>query len=386
MGLSSTGIAAARALGRRGVDVIGVSSDDNPPAAHSRLFRYRRGPLYWDWEGARTFYRELGDELGQRAVVLPTGDPNVLFLSAFREELEERFRFLIPPAQSLEQIASKRAFAGLARDLGLPLPRTVIPHDRAELEGLARTLRFPCVLKPEYNTLWRSPAAQAAGLAQTKAVPAGDLQALLAEYDRLAPIDDRLVVQEMVQGPDENHFEYHAMIDADGKLRAEFAGRKVRLAPPHYGMGSYVESVDIREVQQVGRLIFDRLGYRGMGHLDLKRDERDGELYLFELNPRFSVWTGLAIACGVDFPYYYYLSCIGEDYDVTNSYPAGKRWLDFSADLKSMRTYSREGSWTRPRWVWSLARASVWALFAPDDPGPSWVSFRRWLRHNVLKA
>jgi predicted ATP-grasp superfamily ATP-dependent carboligase len=386
MGLTPTGIALARALGRRGVEVIGVSSDDNPPAAHSRLFCYRRGPRTRDKDESRAFYLALGDELGRRPVVLPTGDPNVLFLSAFREELAQRFRFLIPAAHELEQIASKRSFAGLARDLDLPLPRTEIPHDRAELERLAPSLRFPCVLKPEYTTLWRSPAARAAGLAETKAVPATDLEALLMEYDRLAPIDDRLIVQEMVRGPDENHFEYHAMIGPDGTLRAEFAGRKLRLAPPHYGMGSYVESVDIREVQQVGRLIFDRLGYRGMGHLDLKRDERDGELYLFELNPRFSVWTGLAIACGIDFPYYYYLSCIGENYDFTNSYPAGKRWLDFSSDKKSMRTYSQEGTWTRPRWVWSLARASVWALFAPDDPGPSWVSFRRWLRHDVLKA
>jgi D-aspartate ligase len=385
MGLTSTGIAAARALGRRGVDVVGVSSDDNPPSAHSRLFRYRRGPLVQDREESLAFYRELGAELGGRAVVLPTGDSNVLFLSAFREELEQWFQFLIPSSQRLEQIASKRAFASLARELGLPLPRTLVPGDRAELEGLAPTLRFPCVIKPEFTHLWRSREAEAAGLGQTKAVPAEDLPALLTAYDQLASIDVRVIVQEMVPGPDENHFEYDAMIDGDGELRAEFAGRKLRLAPPRFGAGCYVESVEVREVQQVGRLILERLGYRGMGHLDLKRDDRDGELYLFELNPRLSMWTGLPIACGVDFPYYYYLSCLGQDYDVPASYPIGKRWTDFSADLESMRTYSRDGTWSRPRWVWSLARTSSWALFAPDDLGPSWVSFRRWLRHDVAK-
>ena len=105
------------------------------------------------------------------------------------------------------------------------------------------------MIKPEYTELWRSPAAREAGLASAKAIPVADRRSLLETYDRLAPIDNRLLVQEMVQGPDENHFEYHVLIDPDGTLRAEFAGRKLRLAPPHYGMGTYAESVDVREVR-----------------------------------------------------------------------------------------------------------------------------------------
>jgi D-aspartate ligase len=384
MGLSATGIALARSLGRAGIDVVGVSSDDNPPSAHSRLFRYRRGPSLRRTEEALAFYKELADELGERPVLLPTGDPAVLFLSSFRHELEQGFRFFIPPAHELERITSKRAFAQLALELELPLPRTILPNDRIELESLADGLRFPCVVKPEYTELWRSPAARAAGLATAKALPLADREELLETYDRLAAVNNRLLVQETVQGPDENHFEYHALIDPNGRLRAEFAGRKLRLAPPHYGMGTYVESVDIREVKEVGWFVFSRLGYCGMGHLDLKRDERNGELFLFELNPRFSVWTGLDIACGIDFAYYYYLTCIGEDYEAPTSYAIGKRWLNLETDRVSMRTYSQDGTWSRPRWLLSLARASVWALFAFDDPMPSWVSFRRWVRHRVL--
>ena len=167
-------------------------------------------------------------------------------------------------------------------------------------------------------------------------------------------------------------------------MRAEFAGRKLRLAPPHYGMGTYAESIDARDVLDTGRLVFERLGYRGMGHVDLKRDTRDGKLYLFELNPRFSVWTGLDIACGIDFPYYYYLTCIGEEYVAPRLYAIGRRWLNFETDRKGIKTYVRDRTWTRTRWLASLPRATVWALFAVDDPIPSWVSFRRWIRHSIV--
>ncbi|MDX6414061.1 MAG: hypothetical protein QOH23_1471, partial [Gaiellaceae bacterium] len=44
MGLTAPGIALARSLGRAGVNVIGVSSAEAPPAAYSRLFSFRTGP------------------------------------------------------------------------------------------------------------------------------------------------------------------------------------------------------------------------------------------------------------------------------------------------------------------------------------------------------
>ena len=384
MGLSATGIALARSLGRKGIRVVGVSSDTNPPSSHSRLFEFRRGPLLRDADFALDFYRELGAELGNRPVILPTGDPAVLFLSSFREELEPSFRLFVPPREEVERVASKRDFAQLAVEKGLPMPRTILPNDRLELEDLAKVIRFPCVVKPEYTHLWRTPEARQAGLATAKALPVADRKTLMEIYDTLAPIDPRLVVQELVEGPDESHYEYHVLIDLEGNLRAEFAGRKLRLAPPHFGMGTYAESVALEEVGGIGRSIFDRVGYRGMGHVDLKRDGRDGRLYLFELNPRFSVWTGLDIACGIDFPYYYYLTCIGEGYEAPSSYPIGKRWLNFETDRVSLRTYIREGTLSRRRWLMSLVRATVWSLFALDDPMPSWVSFRRWVRHHVL--
>lgn len=386
MGLTAPGLALARSLGRAGVDVIGVSTAEDPPAAHSRLFGFRRAPSIGDPARLLGFYLALADELRRPIVLLPTGDQSVRFISAHRQELDPHFRYLLPTAEELDRITSKRRFSQLATEAGLPLPRTVLPAGREELEKVSQTLRFPCIVKPEFTDLWRTHAAREAGLGKTKAVPAADALELLARYEELALVDSALVVQEMVVGPDENHLDYHALVDQTGQLLAEFAGRKLRLTPPHFGAGSYVESIDAREVATEGRLVLERLGFRGMANMNFKRDERDGRLFLLELNPRFSNWTGLDISCGVDFAYLYFMACAGEGCEAPAPYRLGKRWVDFTADRESMKVYAHEGLWTWPAWAWSLARASVWALFAPDDPRPSWVSFRRWLRHDVLKA
>ena len=190
-------------------------------------------------------------------------------------------------------------------------------------------------------------------------------------------MDPRLIVQKSVIGPDENHLEYHGFIDSEGGVRGEFVGRKLRLAPAHYGSGTYVESVHAEDARQLGRAVLQSLGYRGMAHLDLKRDDRDGRLYLFEINPRFSIWTALDVACGVNLPFYYFQASLGQPFEVPTSYPAGRRWLNPAPDLGAMREYVRDGTWSRQRWLASILRSSVNAVFARDDPsrhGRSWRS------------
>lgn len=379
MGLTAPGVALARALGRAGVPVLGVSSATDPPAAHSRLFTFRHGPSNRDPDALLAFYLELGRELGE-AVLFPTGDLNALFISEHEAELAPYFRHLLPPPAELARITSKRDFPELAAELGLPLPRTLAPSSREELEANLASLRFPCVIKPEFTHLWRSEKAREAGLRSTKAISFADADELLASYDELARVDDRLLVQEQIVGPDENHIDYVALVDAHGRFRGQFAGRKLRTYPPHYGMGCYVESIRLDEVGELGRSILERLGYRGLAWVQLKRDDRDGRYYLYEINTRFGIWIGLGIAAGVDFAYAYYKAALDEPYDAAATYAVGKRWLNFADDRRSLGVYLVDGTWTRRRWLASLTRASAWALLSLDDPLPAWLNFLRWLR------
>ena len=233
-----------------------------------------------------------------------------------------------------------------------------------------RRLRFPCVIKPESADLWRTDKARVCNIFGEKALPIWNSSELGWWYDRLIRVDPRMVVQEMVPGPDANHLEFPTIVDPDGEIRTEFVARKLRLAPAHFGMGCYVESIRSDEVVKTGCRILRTLDYRGLAMVQFKRDERDGKLYLLEINPRFTVWTSLPVACGVDLPYYYYQASLGESYSVPTSHAIGKMWWDPVSDVFAMRTYISDGTWTWWRWITTVLRRSTNAYFTWDDPMP----------------
>ena len=382
MGLSETGLSVARALGRRGIKVIGVHEGKRPPGSYSRFLTFVREPQTGSEKDRLNFFINLGKNFKSRVVILPTFDENVMFLSRNRDVLEENFLFFLPSHNLLETLTSKAKLIKLAEEMKISLPPSIRINNRSELKKITSTF-FPCVLKPEDQTLWLTKEASKMGIRGLKAIPAMNKSELGMQYDRVREIDDRVIVQKMIVGPDHNHIDYHALIDFDDRIIGEFIGKKLRLTPPHFGMGCYVESVNSDKVMNEGRRILRLLNYKGMANINFKIDERDGRLYFLELNPRFSFWTGLDVACGVDFPNYYYKVCLGEKICPKQDYLIGKKWLNFSRDIRSLRTLLEDGSLTRLQWIKSVINADVGAIFAFDDPLPTIIRPYLFLKSQI---
>jgi len=62
MGLTVTGLSVGRALGRRGIEVIGIHSGTYPHAARSRYIRFAGGPESNDADIALHFFLIWGDD------------------------------------------------------------------------------------------------------------------------------------------------------------------------------------------------------------------------------------------------------------------------------------------------------------------------------------
>jgi predicted ATP-grasp superfamily ATP-dependent carboligase len=374
LGLTEAGLGVARSLHRRGIRVFGLhSSGERPPAASSRHLEFVPGWEIQDPDAALEFLRKLLPRAGRGSVLFPTGDQNLLFVHRQRHRLAEDFRFYVWDSPLLEEMSSKRGLVGLSERLGLPVPRTIVPESIDDLKAGLKSLRFPCIVKPEYTHLWGTRTASELGLMGVKALPVGTPDELLAVYEKLHAAACPVIVQEMILGPDENHLDYKALVGEDGTILAEFTARKLRVWPAHYGMSCLAESILAPDVVEIGRLVLERLRYRGMAAVQFKRDSRDGRLYFLELNPRVAVWVSLAMACGIDFPYYIYQLSLGRPFQRPDGFKVGRRWWNPSRDVVSMRTYLRDGTWTYRRWFTSIARPHTNPYFAADDMMPGFA-------------
>jgi D-aspartate ligase len=276
------------------------------PSLYSRFTQSR---LQWDdfsqdTEKLLDALLRFGKAQDQQPVLFYEEDAQLLFVSRYREQLKQAFRFVIADAPLVEDLVDKARFAVLAQRHGLPVPATRQFHPAA-IEPGELDLAFPIVIKPWSRTeRWND----AFGL--RKALEAESLDALRALWPLLLDLDSNLLAQQLIPGPETQVESYHCYVDRRGSVAGEFSGRKIRTFPVAYGHTTALEITDAADVERQGRDIVERLGLTGVAKLDFKRD-RSGKLHLFEINPRFTLWHHAAAVAGVNIPALVYADLTG---------------------------------------------------------------------------
>jgi predicted ATP-grasp superfamily ATP-dependent carboligase len=300
---------------------------------------------------------DFASAAGAPPVVFYQGDGDALFLSRNRERLRPHVRFVIPDAPLVESLVDKHRFQALARELALPVPPSAT-FTPAVAPTRDLEISFPALVKPVARQLatWQPLAGHA------KAVQVESFEALLALWERAAELGTAVLVQRLIPGDETRVESYHVYVDADGRIAAEFTGRKVRTYPVRFGQSTALEITDEEDVRRLGAELVRRMELRGVAKLDFKRDP-DGTLWLLEVNPRFSLWHHLAAAAGLNVPALAYADLTGTPRPQARAV-AGFRWSRPLEDLKSVRASGGPVSaWLR----WTLtahARSGVSA----DDP------------------
>ena len=151
-----------------------------------------------------------------------------------------------------------------------------------------------------------------------------------------------------------------------------FTGRKLRVWPPHAGVGSCVRSERLPEPIAIATRTLAALQYVGYAILQFKRDVRSGEYLLFEINCRYGTWQELPLRAGCNLPAIAYATMTGQTPPATlTGQREGITWLDLRRDFESWwSTYRPSGEWGWGAYLRSLWSVRCGAIFAVDDPGP----------------
>jgi len=306
----------------------------------------------------------LSKKYPHKPVLFLTSDDFVLGVSRMRANLSPYFLFNIPAEDVVESIINKRMQYEKAKEIGVPIPKTFYPQSVDDLQELQDELEYPLFIKGCFSHIWKESF--------------GSLKGFLVEnkdelYERLGMIFEKKVpamVQEVIQGPDTNHFKVSIYISQGAEPLLVFTLRKIRQFPIRFGIGSCVESIDYSELLEVGLKYFMGINYRGIGSAEFKLDEKDNKLKLIELNPRLWLQNILSTVCGMNFPMVQYLDLTGEQPKPVNGFQKNLKWLNIYMDFQSYWLYRREKKLTLVEWIKSLKGVKVLSDFAWDDIKP----------------
>ena len=196
LGVDLNGLGVVRALGRAGVEVVGV---DLVLSHAGRASRYCREVVEADPTSADDLLpalRRLAGRLDGPGVLFPTMDDTVRVLSRHRHELPERLRVALPEEAMTARLMEKEDLAELARQHDWPAPHTCICRSEGELEAAAARFPYPGVMKPGRREL-DAPR----GIPQ-KVWTFATAAELMTSYRTLSRWETKVVLQEVVPGPD----------------------------------------------------------------------------------------------------------------------------------------------------------------------------------------
>ena len=306
------GLGVVRSLARKGVRVVVIDSEPCLCRFSRHVTKCIRCPDVRNEKLFLNFLRDIADWEGLHGwVVFPTDDETVFFLSRHRAELDKIFRVTTPEWDIVKFAYDKKQSYQLAEKIGINIPRTFYPNHIDDLTDM--DMPFPVIIKPSVMRKF----FRVTGKKVFQARNQNELMKLYAKASSIIDPTEILIQEEIPEVA--SHLYSFCPLFKDKKVLAKISAKRTRQHPMDFGHAStFVETVDIPELQILSTNILSEMDYYGLCEVEFIQDPRDNIFKFLEINPRVWGWHTLAIRAGVDLPYYLYLDQL--DRNVQNGY------------------------------------------------------------------
>ncbi|MCU0343267.1 MAG: hypothetical protein MUF28_05545 [Ignavibacterium sp.] len=337
LGCHKIGLGIIRALGQRGIPVIGAYYNELDMGYVSKYivekFKFTDPNI-----SEISFINEL-KEISKKykgAVLFASDDTTLLAVSKNKKALADLFRVEAPDWETTNKFIDKQYTYALAHKIGVYAPRTFLPNSFEEAGQLVKELEFPCLLKPSVGHLFFNTFKK-------KMLFISNHNELAEAYKKIGNFNVQMMLQEFIPGNDTHGANYNSLF-VKGKPFIEFTSEKVRLSPPRTGFPRVIISKFIEEVIEPGRKMLAELKYDGFSCMEFKKDSRSGNYVFMEINGRQNLSTPLAVKCGLNFPYITYRKIIdGSLPNKISEFKRGVYWIDTGKDIvESIRSFKEE--------------------------------------------
>lgn len=371
-------------LAEAGIPVFtGTEIEDNP-SLYSR---------FSDWRIPFSDYRsdkfidelcEFGKSLDQKPVIYSDDDHAILNIAKNQERLKQHFLFSLPTAEKVEKLLDKQSFCELIEEYDLPAPKSITISSYGDLnEKKVANLPYPCIIKPAYKQAWwNNGFGEKVGDYQ-KAVKCSSYEELVKKYRQISAVNPRVVVQEFIEGNEDELYSVNMFVNDEGELKGYFIGQKLRTYPLEADEGSYIKTVQDAEMIDKAKTIADKLDLKGLLNIQFKRDGRSGEPILLEIHTRNSVWSYLGTKAGVNLTEMYHRELSGQPASKKKFYEPEITYIFLEKDIKAFFQNLESRKISVPKWIFTYFKRFVPAGFRWNDPLPFFMKIWFFIKRRL---
>lgn len=316
-------------------------------------------------------------------LVIPASDRSLVPIMSKKDEFKALAKLAVPDERCFKASYFKNYTVAMARELGVPIPTTLVvekPEDLTRIQS-NREMCLPLVVKPISSKTWKDGRRidlepklvhQWSSLTKTVNELLSNTAVLVQSYLHGVGVGQEFLVR-------------------DGHILSAFQHQRIH-EPLGGGGSSYRKAVALNEEMLAhSRKMLSHLRWTGVVMVEYKQNPATGEFVLMEINGRFWGSLPLAIASGVDFPFYLYQLLVRGEASSPGPYRIGlygrnlkqdmiwfvNNWRADKADqfliTVGFRQILREG-------LNLILGRERWDTITLDDPFPGLVEFWSILR------
>jgi D-aspartate ligase len=314
-----TALGVVRSLASADIPVYLASDTRFCPAGLSRQCTLLRVPDL-KGQGLVDGLLSIAGRIGEKAVLILSSDLQVLAVSRARAALEAHYFLALPTETMVDVLMDKAKFQAYADEIGLRVPRAVV-LDQGHDERALDVLSMPVVLKPVDRAL------VVGGVERTTRADTVAEARAVARRMRRAP--SSVVVQEWIDGDDDDIYFTLFVCDGQARIVALFTGRKMICDPPLVGSTALCVAAteEHRALAAQTQALVTHSHYHGIGGLEFKRHRRTGQFVVVEPTVGRADWQEeIATLCGVNIPAIAYRTALGEPVETVGAIDTAVAW------------------------------------------------------------
>lgn len=372
------GLGILRGLGRNGFQSVVMDPQENALCFYSKFaIPYQCNSIVdLDDDKESQLFSDLYQisqaikSSGKEPVLFITASEKLLaFINKYLEQLSNLFIFTADFKNQL-YLEDKKVQLEFAVKAGIEIPKTTYISNRGEFDRFSGKLDFPLIIKPRSGKMFYKEFGVQAFKVNTETE-------FLNTYNKVEKY--QLIVQEEVQGPDQNLYTLGSYFGKQREPLALFTGKKLK-SNRDFGTCSIGKSVEAPEIIEMGCNLLYEMHYHGASQIEFKLDDRDQKFKFIEINNRFWKWHSLAIESNVNIPYIQLLDSIDQiaNHNVPDQY-FGKIWWMMLSDLYSTKTETPAEDIIDK--IITIGEDFVDGVGSWDDPLPALINFLQfnWL-------